>query len=378
MKVVYTLPDETGCTFYRAMQPLNTARKNGRLGVLSIAKFDNPLESTSKMEEADVIMIQRVTDPMMLEVIEAYKKKGKKIVLDWDDDIFNVSPLTPAYGEVGTAEYRPIINGERMDVWKDGVGFNLKKNLERIEAIKRICEMVDMITVTTDRLGDVYREFNDNVKVLPNCVDLNLWKKLPFKDHGPEIRIGWFGGYSHFEDWAVISDAIAEIMNAYPYAKLVILGQVFPSTLKRVKSTQIEAHGWSHIHAYPYKSATLDIDLAIIPLQDKKFNWGKSPIKWIEMAALQIPAVTSYISPYAEVMDVVPNNGIFVEHNQTDSWVKGISEMIDNLPLRQQIAQAAHQTVVENFDINTQFHQWVNAYEELQTWQRRQTPLLQK
>lgn len=378
MKIVYTLPDETGCTFYRAIQPFTIARRAGALGVMSIAKFDNPFESTKKMDEADVVMVQRVTDPLMLEIIEAYKDSGKKIVLDWDDDIFSVSPLMPVWSEVGTEEYSTEINGKKIDVWKDGVNFSLKENRVRVDAIKRICEAVDMITVTTEQLGDVYRKFNANVRVLPNCVDLNIWEKLPLKDHSPALRIGWFGGYSHFEDWTIIADAVAEIMHAYPYAKLVILGQIFPSTLKKVSPSQIEGHEWCHIYAYPYKAASLDIDFAIIPLQDKTFNHGKSPIKWIEMASLGIPAVTSYVSPYAEVMDLVPDNGIFVEDNTTEGWVKGISEMIENVPLRQTMAEAAYKTVQENFDINTQFHQWVNAYEEVLTWQRRQTPLLHK
>ena len=41
------------------------------------------------------------------------------------------------------------------------------------------CLEADLITTTTEVLARKFRELNPRVEVLPNCLDLNLWKKLP-------------------------------------------------------------------------------------------------------------------------------------------------------------------------------------------------------
>lgn len=376
MKVAYTLPDDGGCTFYRAQLPFGTCAKNGQMKTATIAGFDNPEAVVERMNTADIIMAHRVNDPRFEFLVKHYQTKGRKVVMDWDDDIFNVSPLTPAYAHSGLEEVVMEIQGKPKKIWEDGVNFSIKKNQANLDGIKKACEVVDMLTVTTERLGDVYRQFNDNVKVLPNCLDLNVWQKLPLMPR-LDVRMGWFGGYSHFEDWCVIADSLAEVMSMHKNLKLVILGQIFPFTLKNIDPKRIDHRHWVHIQALPYLAPALDLDFGIIPLQDKAFNWGKSPIKWIEMAAMKVPAVTSYVSPYAEIMDLVPNNGIFIEDNDTEAWIAGISKMVEDRVSRNAMALAAYQTVADNFDITNQYHQWTNAYQELWTAQRRKISRLE-
>ena len=100
----------------------------------------------------------------------------------------------------------------------------------------------------------------------------------------------------------------------------------------------------------------------IIPLVDNVFNRCKSPIKWIEMGALEVPCVTSYVSPYKEI--ATEGNGVFVD-NDKDAWIEGISMLIEDPILRAKIGGEAQRTVAAQFDINTQWTQWRDAYEGL-------------
>ena len=80
-----------------------------------------------------------------------------------------------------------------------------------------------MVTVTTPKLAEAYKPYNDNVVVLPNCIDLDLWKPMDLKP-SDEIRLFWAGGSSHYEDWMMMTEVLPVIMDKYPQVKLVFMG----------------------------------------------------------------------------------------------------------------------------------------------------------
>ena len=81
------------------------------------------------------------------------------------------------------------------------------------------------------------------------------------------------------------------------------------------------------------------------------------------MSALAVPSVCSLVSPYKEMYNGA--NGVFVENNSVDGWVRGISALIEDPILRAKIGGAAQDYVLRHYDINTQYTQWVSAYKEL-------------
>ena len=99
------------------------------------------------------------------------------------------------------------------------------------------------------------------------------------------------------------------------------------------------------------------VDEMGMPVDREDFN------KWVEMGALEVPCVTSYVTPYKEHM--TDDNGIFIENNDKDGWIDGISMLIEDKSMRLSMAESAHQTVRDNFDINKEWKQWENAYRSL-------------
>jgi glycosyltransferase involved in cell wall biosynthesis len=251
-----------------------------------------------------------------------------------------------------------------LDIWIDGKNIDLAKNKAGLERAKKAMSIADMVTTTTPVLANVFKEFNPNVKVLPNLVDLTLWQKLPFQAH-EGIRMGWTGGYSHFEDWKILAQVLPEFMRVNPSVTLVLLGQKFDGTLIGVDPKRIEYRGWCPTPAYPFVSAILDLDFAVIPLVDTDFNNCKSALKWIEMAALEVPAVSSFCSPYAEMMDLAEDNGMFVEANSPSGWLLAMNKMAQDHELRHHMGKAARKTVEINFDCDKKWPLWVEAYESL-------------
>jgi len=319
---------------------------------------------------ADVLFVPRLSEPKMIAVLKEFQKMGKKVVSEWDDNFMCVNPLTQQYSYFGTEEYSETVNGEKIEVWKDGKNIDLKINRENMKLLKEGLATSDMVLTTVEDLANAFRPINPNVRVCPNSVDVNFWQKLPLmKHHG--IRMGWFGGDTHYHDWVMIAPVLKPFMDANPNVTLVIMGGKYDGTLKGIDPNRIEHHHFVDINAYPYKSAILDLDFAIIPLVDTEFNRCKSPIKWLEMGALQVPAITSFVPPYDKMMDLVKDNGIFIEGNNLDGWYEAMHAMATRPILRMEMGKNARKTVEQFYDANKTWKVWLSAFEEVASWPRQ-------
>ncbi len=373
-KLGYFIRDNGACGYYRMALPL------GVMGVksdwtMNSFKSGDTADKIFQSLDSDVIVVPRVVEDEFISVIDRIKATNKKLVLDYDDNLFCVSPFSAAYEYWGTKEITINHNGEELPMWVDKYNaykyahhvlkpnvINIEENKKKLEALTTALMTADMVTVTQPKLAEAYWKYNSNIVCLPNCVDLNLWKKPDFKEH-EEIRVYWSGGSSHYEDWCLLAEVMPKIIEKYPQVKLVLMGMKFDGTLKEIPQAKIEFHPWVDTLAYPYKTALLNPDICVIPLVDNEFNRGKSNIKWVEMGALEVPCVTSYVTPYKEHM--TDDNGIFIENNDKDGWIDGISMLIEDKSMRLSMAESAHQTVRDNFDINKEWKQWENAYRSL-------------
>jgi glycosyltransferase involved in cell wall biosynthesis len=369
---------KSGCDWYRCEQPLLKIAENKAAHVRFFNKGDDigwfgTDEAAQKIEGmfewADIIFVPRLIEGKLISVMSTFRKNfGKKVVTDWDDDIFNVNPLSPSYRQFGTEEIRwKMADGTWLDGWIDGKNIDLAKNRYQLKAMTEGIQFSDAFIVTGEPLKKAYSKYHDNIHICPNSIDLKLWKKMPLKP-SDGIRMGWFGGNSHYEDWrAIIAPLIRSFMATNPNVTLVIMGEKWSSLLQGVDENRIEFHPWVHIEAYPYKAALLDLDFAVIPLVDNDFNNGKSPIKWIEMGALEVPAVTSFVAPYDKVMDLVPDNGIFVEGNSAKGWYEGMNTLAHDADLRKKMGLAAYESVKKFYNADDTWKLWLKVFEEVKS-----------
>lgn len=368
----------SGCDWYRIKQPLIQMRAHKAAEVRFFHKGNDfdwfaSQDAADKLEKdltwADVLFVPRLSEPNFIAILKQFQKMGKKIVSEWDDNFMKVNPLTQQYSYFGQEEHYEYLNGEKIEVWKDGKNIDLKLNRENMKLMKEGLSMSDMVLTTGEDLAEAFKPMNPNVRICPNSVDINMWKKLPLKPHAG-IRMGWFGGDTHYHDWLMLSPILKPFMDRNPTVTLVIMGGKYDGTLKGIDPDRIEHHHFCDINAYPYKAAILDLDFAVIPLVDTEFNRCKSPIKWLEMGALEVPSVTSYVRPYAQMMDLVKDNGIFIENNDLNAWYKGMETLTYNEYYRREIGNAARQTVEKFYDANKTWEIWLKAFEEVASWPR--------
>ena len=375
---------KSGCDWYRCTQPLIQIRAHKAAEVRLFHKGNDfdwfaSQEAADKLNEdltwADVLFIPRLCEPRLMNVLKEFQKMGKKIVSEWDDNFMCVNPLTQQYSYFGQEEYSEEIFDEKtgrkemIEVWKDGRNIDIATNRENMKMLKEGLAMSDMVLTTGPHLAEAFKKINPAVRICPNSVDVNMWEKLPLLGHHG-IRMGWLGGDTHYHDWLMIAPILKPFMDQNPDVTLVIMGGRYEGTLKGIDPARIEHHNFCDIMAYPYKAAILDLDFSIIPLIDTEFNRCKSPIKWLEMAALEVPAVTSFVAPYDKMMDLVPDNGIFIAENNMQGWFDGITKMAREPITRMQMGKAARKSVEQFYDANKTWKIWLDAFEEVASWPR--------
>ena len=360
MKITFAIP-HSGCAWWRCRQPANMIK---RLGLAEVKVFDIYNSTEEELSEmlswGEVIVSQSVMDISSVVTTAKYREMGKTVVIDYDDLSFSLSPFNPAYKTLGLQEVK-IRRGDREDyLWQDNKnGFSIKANYFRYKSLQDLLRTADAITTTTKFIKDKYSEFSNNIFILPNSIDFNLFKPFPKKEN-KEIRIGWEASDSHHSEVWMVKRIMRRIFDKYKdKVRFVLFWNISGISEEFIKDTY-ERHDFIGLDTYPLKLASLNLDIAICPLENIDFNMAKSQLKWSEMAALKVPSVCSKIEAYDCVEDGITG---LVADNETEFYEK-ICELVDSGKFRQEIAQNAYDKNYEDYNLEKNAVLLVEAYEQ--------------
>ena len=323
-----------GCSHYRINKPYK-GMNDKEIIFFEPKDLETP-EALAYLEKSDYVLCRQYHDKAIETLDPIMEKGGKKlkVILDMDDYVFDIDPYSDSYEVFGTKEVK---HGDKW-LWKDGETIDIKRNTEYIESLKGFIKRADILTVSTERLKEKFSEYNDNIIVVPNAIDPKDWVVPNFKEH-KEIRIGWTGGISHYSDWFTIKDDIERIMKEYPRIKLCIAGTMFEGIFKNIPKDRIESWGWVDATGHGFRTAMMDLDLAIIPLKDSDFNSNKSCVKFYEFSSLKVPTICSNVAPYK---DEAPKESL------TDNFYETIKYYIQNPDKAKEMAEKNYKWVKEN------------------------------
>jgi len=328
---------KNGCTFYRLLQPYGALDDNGH-NVFFMDKNEEGEAMAEAMTHADYVIVRDGGEALAEYTFSNFP--DKKMVYDLDDDLWNMNPFSPAYRDYGLEEVE--WNGQML--WEDGkAGFNIERNRQKSQYRVDIMEQADLVTVTTERLKDRIAEKIDNdIAVLPNVVDFELWWDLPLVD-ADKTRLGWSGGASHYVDWHSIKDGLPDVMDN---AELVLAGHKWDGT---IEDLDYEFYEWTDVEAHPYRQAALNIDIGLLPLADNEFNKHKSCVKWYEFAALGIPCVAANVPPYS---DEIEHGDTGLLYDDEDEFVEYVNKLKNNPEMQEEIGEAGREWVAENRSVD--------------------------
>jgi len=335
-----------GVDFVRIIQPLKHLDgftykgykfKTDIYDILKQKTFNWPAVS----EKYDVVFLNyTVLDWAYAAMAMFVHKKGRKIIMDLDDALWNIN--------------------------RDNIAHDALKNVGGGEILSAILRDVDGITTTNLYLKHLIAQTAkvnyDKMAVFPNAVDMKLYNhKSPAKENN-NILLFHYGSTSHFEDLLEPNfvKGMDRIFKEYPNVEFKAIGAALPRLKMRWGPRY--TYGWGHSDIYHWIKDKFPVfmdeaDIMVVPLQSNTYNRCKSSIKWMETATATKPGVFIDIRPYTE--HIVNGETGYLAKN-ADDWYKYLKILIDSKKERQRIGNNAYNEVKKNHLIQNRIEDYAD------------------
>jgi len=313
--------DWAGCGHYRIIHPYEALESEGRLeGGLKRGNFH--FTDIARVEP-DVVVLQGAwANPGILDEIRRIRNAiGAKVVLEFDDYLPNLPTRHMGRNRVST---------------------------ERVKLMRRAMEQSDWIVVSTTALAQEYSDWHPQIRVAHNGLPAGIWGQLAGQRRtSQKLRVGWAGGSSHTGDLAEIRILCKNLEDEVHW---VFMGM-------QPEGIKCEFHAGVEIAQYPQKLASLNLDLALVPLEVNQFNRCKSNLRLLELGACGVPIVCTDIEPYQCDLPVTR------VQNRYQNWERAIRERMDQPDVLAREGDALQQAIRAHWMLEGRFlDQWMGAW----------------
>ena len=341
----------SGVDFARIIQPMKALNgwKNDEVEFETYiydAVKDKNLDWLKVVSDYDMIYFNYTANPWAFAAMGAVARKaGKPIIMDFDDNLWNVEKDNPAY-----------------DIYHKGT--------EHLRNFTAIVNEVDYVTVTNSYLRNVVvhnsKKTHYRIKVFDNYIDLGLYDQTPpFKDDG-HITLTHFGSSTHFIDLQnkAFTDGVDRIMKEYPNVTFLTVGAFIP--LFRNKWGARYQNEFGHVDIYKwvkdrFPEVMKKTDICVVPLENTIYTRCKSAIKYLEMGSAKKPGIWQRIRQYENVID--KTNGLLA--NTAIEWYEAIKFLIEDASKRKEMGEKAYNDIVDNYQMKFNVNQYADFFMEV-------------
>ncbi|MBU2787401.1 glycosyltransferase [Acidithiobacillus sp. YTS05] len=314
--------DREGCGEYRIIAPMRALNRAGWTQGWETMRIFEPAEM--ERMQPDSIVLQRQMEWPQIEALERHKALSRAFrVFEIDDLITNL----------------PVKSLHKAHIHKDIA-----------KRFRKAAGLCNRLVVATEPLAQAYKGFSDEVRVQSNCIEDAVWGSLQAQRRGNDKpRVGWAGGVGHTGDLEMVADVVRDLAEEVDW----IFFGLCPDALKPYVR---EFHTGVPLPQYPAKLASLDLDLAIAPLEDNPFNEAKSHLRLLEYGILGYPVVCSDVHPYQGDFPVVRVS------NRYRDWMKAIREAIADRQALAEMGDRLREQVRAHWLLENRLDDWLAAW----------------
>ncbi|MEI7430148.1 MAG: glycosyltransferase [Betaproteobacteria bacterium] len=209
----------------------------------------------------------------------------------------------------------------------------------------------DRLIVSTEPLADACHGMIEDIRLLPNTLSWELWGKLQStRNCGEKLRVGWAGAQQHAGDLQFMLEVVKATSQEVDW---IFFGMMPNGAAPYVK----EFHDFVHPFArYPEKLASLDLDLALAPLEIHPFNEAKSNLRLLEYGILGWPVICTDIFPYRT--DTPPVTRL---PNDASKWITAIREKISEPDALAREGDILREWVKKHYLLENNLEHWLKA-----------------
>ncbi len=288
-----------------------------------------------------------------IKVMRDYKKRGKRVLYDMDDDFWQVAKDNPS----------AIVSNALKDQYEGMI------------------READAVITPSEVLAKKFKKyFKKPVFICPNGIDPALYQERPHEHE--QLIIGYMGAASHWKDLQLIGEVIDKLSEKYDffftiygitgdpleaaiynYNKLLQLNLQpekndyfrsaldFYSQLKRVKLLHVP---FMPPELHPGVLSRCDFDIGIAPLEENEFNRGKSSIKFYEYASTGTVVLTSDVEPYKSECN-------YRAKNTFKDWYNKLEKLIVDKEFREKTLKSQQEYVKKHRSLEAIGIDWEKA-----------------
>lgn len=290
---------------HRILDPLKALMS---AGVIDGFALPNPLPVVDLHRfNPDVIVLQRHLDEKRLDdmaLASAFSSAFK--VFDLDIDVFNLPANHPD---------------------RDRLPADLGN------AIERGLSFVDRFIVPTPHLADLFSGFHGDVRIIPARLPVDLWSDLhPLRNRGFKPRVGLLCD----TDVHLLNDVVRMLANEVEW---IFVGTCPDS----MRPFGFEIHGSPSVQRKASALASLDLDLALAPLEQNPFNEARSNVPLLEYGACGYPVICSDVRAYQGDLPVTR------VANTDQAWIDAIRAHLHDLSTAARIGDQLRTKVLSDW-----------------------------
>lgn len=325
MPSVLAVPFNTsGVGHYRVTQPFTELERAGWIqGRLSYS-MPGPIEA--ERERPDSIILQlRYSGDSYREIVQLKRFSDARRIFEIDDYILD-----------------PPKKNDHARNWPSNIA----------ELLSNAIGQCDRLVVSTEPLADALSGMHSDIRVVPNMLAAKLWTGLKSeRQTSARPRVGWAGGTSHRGDLELMLEVVRTLANQVDWVFFGMCPQVLRPYVK-------EFHPGVPLAVYPQKLASLNLDLALAPLEQNLFNDCKSNLRLLEYGVCGFPVICTDTRAYAGYLPCTRVRG-----NSTDEWLEAIGMHLSDPQASYKQGDQLREVVLRDYVLTANHLQhWANAW----------------
>lgn len=304
IKIAVIIRGINGVSYHRLLMPFAKMKRDYGIEIVVLLNKDD--EFFNNLEGVTHVVYNRNISGLMQpeETFLKLRAKGIKIICDIDD-------------------YWVLPKGHPMRHYYQ------KSHLDK--CIVTNLKLADMVWVTTPILADKVREYNNNVIVVKNALDVTE-KQYAYEDLSINFDTFFYsGGSTHLKDLKLLGDA-------FENEKLLVKSPRLPKKMKAIKKQISEVNSYATDYEH--------CGICVIPLKNNTFNSYKSELKMIEAGHFAKPVMVSAVNPYNLLS--TNKNSLKVYNN---NWASAIKKIKGNYNMQIDLGLKLKEDVTIKYDL---------------------------
>ncbi|MBC3437632.1 glycosyltransferase [Pseudomonas sp. BW16M2] len=325
MPSVLGLPSNTSAIgHYRVVQPFTELEQRG--WIQGRINYSTPGLIELERERPDVLILQcRYMPHSIRELSQLKRYSGARRIYELDDYVIEPSQKN---------DHVRNLPGNIRELVREGVG------------------LCDRVVVSTEPLADALSSMHDDIRIVPNMLSAPLWTGLTSeRQTSARPRVGWAGGTSHRGDLELLLEVIKTLANEVDWVFFGMCPEMLRPYVK-------EFHPGISFADYPRKLASLNLDLALAPLEQNLFNDCKSNLRLLEYGACGFPVICTDTKAYAGYLPCTR-----VKDNSSGQWLEAIRMHLADPQASYRQGDALREAVLRDYLLTPHHLQhWANAW----------------